>query len=156
VLQNQLTAIAEVTDMELAAATNRIDDAEEAVAAAQRDVERLQGVEFQARQWAEVQRKLAAAQARRAASLEMIQEAERIEQQAARLKELRDALPHVDVLVQRRVDLSRSEETTKVLAERHRELQEKQFALEHELEQAERRKAAVQKGIAAAETSLAS
>src|SRR5207249_2620926 len=110
------------------------------------EVERLQGLEFQARQWAEVRRKLTTAQSRRAAASQLLQEADRIEQQTARLKELRDALPHVDVMVQRRADLSRSEETTKVLADRQRELQAKQFDLEHQLEQAQRRKAAVQKG----------
>jgi exonuclease SbcC len=150
-LQSQVNAVAEVSDVEIAAATNKIDDAEAALAAAHGEVERLQALEFQTRQWTEWQGKLAAVRTRKASAAQLIQEADRIEQQAARLKELRDALPHVDVIVQRRFEMRRSEETTKVLTDRQRELQGKQFDLEHELEQAQRRKAALEKSIAAAE-----
>src|SRR5262245_539676 len=154
-LQAQVNAIPEVSEMELAAAANKIDDASDALAAAHEVVERLQGLEFQTRQWVEVQRKLSAAQARRAAAAQLIREADRIEQQAARLKELRDVLPHVDRIGQSRGGLSRSEEATKTLVDRQRDLQAKQFDLEHQLSQAERRKANVQKGIATDEEKLA-
>src|SRR5262249_48599049 len=74
--------------------------------------------------------------------------------QANRLKELRDVLPHVETIVQRRADLSRSEENSKLLAERLRELQGRQNDLENEVDRAQRRKTAVQKGIADAEKKL--
>jgi exonuclease SbcC len=155
VLQNQLNAIAEVTPLELAAAISRIDDAEGVAEESNKHVERLLKLEYQARQWGDVQRKLAAALERRASATKLIHEADRVEQQVNRLKELRDVLPHVDQIVQRRADLSRSEEATKHLTDRLRELQGRQFAVEHTLDEAQRRKTQVQKGIAAAEEKAA-
>src|SRR3954462_10046383 len=49
-LQTQWDHIPEVTDFELTVAANRIEDATEALAKAQQEMDRLQTVEFQARQ----------------------------------------------------------------------------------------------------------
>src|SRR5262245_6713862 len=58
-LANQLKAQAEVTDAELSEADGRIADADEACRKARAEVERLRDLEFQSRQWAELQGRLA-------------------------------------------------------------------------------------------------
>src|SRR5260221_5315070 len=60
----RLRLMPEVTAMEVAAARNCIEDANEAQGKAQQESERLQALEFQAGQWAKSQDKLAKAQQR--------------------------------------------------------------------------------------------
>ncbi|MFL5341560.1 MAG: AAA family ATPase [Gemmataceae bacterium] len=134
-LEGQLKHIAEVSDLELVAATNRIDDAGEALTQAQQEAERLQTLEFQSRQWAETQRKLAAALERRQKAGKTVQEAAAIDKDLARLRELRDVMPHVEAVFLNRTNLTRSQEATKSLSEGVRELDGRLNQREHKLQQ---------------------
>jgi exonuclease SbcC len=136
----QFNAIPEATPLELAAAAGRIEDAEEALAAAQKETDRLQTAEFQARQWSEVQKKLAAAQLRRQQAGALVQEAAVIDKELARLRELRDVLPHVETVVLNRTALARSQEETKILTGMLRETQDKLSQREFDVQEARRKR----------------
>src|SRR5262249_31947999 len=148
VLQTQWDHIPEVTDFELTVAANRIEDTTDALTKAQHEVDRLQGLEFQARQWAEAQRKLAAAGERRRGAGKVVQEAAAIDRDLARLRLLRDVMPHVETIFLNRTNLAQSEEATKLLAASARELDDRLGQREHELESARLRKAQLQKRVA--------
>jgi exonuclease SbcC len=150
-LQFQLAAVPEVTEIELLAAANRIGDAEEAARQAQAELEHLQALEFQARQWAEVERRLAAAQARRREAGELLAEAEAIQRQLRRLQELREVLPHVQVICQQRREMEQSESRTQELLQQVGDWTEKAEKNDHALEQARRQRDSLQKRIAADE-----
>jgi exonuclease SbcC len=146
-LQFQLAALPEVTEMELLAAANRIEDAEEAMRQAQAELERLQALEFQARQWAEVERRLASAQARRQEAGQLLQEAEDIQHRLRRLQELREVLPHVQVISQQRREMEQSESRTQELQQQVRDWTEKTEKNDHALEQARRQRDGLQTRI---------
>src|SRR5262245_16423272 len=139
-LSAQWNAIPEVTAFELAAAASRIEEAQEALRAAQQETDRLQTAEFQARQWGEVQKKLSAAQLRRQQAGALVQEAAAIDKDLARLRELRDVLPHVETIVLNRTALARSQEETKVLTGILRETEDKLGQREFDVEQARRKR----------------
>ena len=153
-LQSQYEALPEVTELELLAAANRIEDAAEGLKQAQAEVDRLQTLEFHSKQWAERQAKLAAARSRRQSAAKLLHEAAAIEHDLARLKELRDVLPHVETIVQRRADLSQCDDATKVHAGVIRDLESQLADAEHQLEQGKRKKATHQKQIAGDEQKL--
>ncbi len=96
VLENQLEALPAVAELELVAAENRIADTEEARRSARTDVERWQGLEFQAKRWGEIQGKLADLRRRWHQAEALVAQAEAIEKDMARLRELREVLPHVE------------------------------------------------------------
>jgi DNA repair exonuclease SbcCD ATPase subunit len=147
-LQSQLGTMPEVTEDELASVHSRINSAEVRVNLSQREVERLQVLEFSAKQWAELQRRLRAAQERRSKAAKLIQEADSIEKDANRVRELRAALPHVDTVYQRRMDMGRSEESTKIFAQDLRDLVGRQSEIENQIEQIRARKSNLQSRIA--------
>src|SRR5205814_7598251 len=62
-LSNRLAALPPVAPLELAAAANRISAASETRENAQAEVERLQGLELQARSWVDLQGRLEQAKA---------------------------------------------------------------------------------------------
>ncbi|HLW68934.1 MAG TPA: SMC family ATPase [Gemmataceae bacterium] len=150
-LQFQLAALPEVTEMELLAAANRIELAEEASGQAQAEVERLQALEFQARQWAEVERRLAAAHARRQEAGALLQEAETIQRQLRRLQELREVLPHVQVICQQRREVEQSESRTQELLQQVHDWSEKAEKNDHLLAQVRLQRENLQKRLASDE-----
>ena len=96
VLTNQLEALPEVSALEVAVAENRIADAEEQRQQAAAEVERWQGLEFQAKRWGDLQTKLVGLRQKWQQAQALVAEAEAIEKDMARLRELREALPHVE------------------------------------------------------------
>ncbi len=141
-LQSQFAAVPEVTELELLSTANRTADAMEDLNDAQADLDRLQTIAFRAKQWAEIQSKISVARSRRLAAATLIREAATIERELARLKELRDALPHVETIFQRRADLVQSEERTKDFADGLRQLESQLAEVEHAIEQAKLKKTA--------------
>src|SRR5262249_34683337 len=98
VLKAQLTALPEVSELEVAAVENRIADAEERRQQAAAEVERRQGLEVQAQRWAELQTRLSGLRQKRQESQALVAEAEAIEKDMARLAELRAVLPQVEAV----------------------------------------------------------
>src|SRR5262249_26702127 len=111
-IANQLSGIREVTDEELAAANLKIEDAEAARTQVQERIDTLVSLELQARRWDEAQKKLAGARGRLAAAESVLASAVAIEKEYARLKELRDVLPAVGVIVTERGRIGESERKT--------------------------------------------
>src|SRR5262249_11472857 len=122
-LQAQWSGMAEVTDLELAAAANRIDDAAEALQRAQQEVQSRQELEFQSRHWAEVRQRLDAAMARRQQAEAVLQGSAAIERDLARLRELRAVLPHLEVVFLNRTGQRQAEEAAQRYANAVREIE---------------------------------
>ena len=95
-LAAQLEALPKVTMADLAEAEVRIGAAEEARQQAQAEGERLQELEFRARQWVELQNRLDAARQRWRETQQLVADAPAIERDVQRLHELRDVLPRAD------------------------------------------------------------
>ncbi|HKI30565.1 MAG TPA: SMC family ATPase [Gemmataceae bacterium] len=98
ILKNQLSACPEVSELELVVAENRIADAQEQRQQAKDEVERWQGLEFQAKRWGELQTKLGGLRQKWRQAQSLVAEAEAIETDMARLQKLREALPHVEAV----------------------------------------------------------
>jgi DNA repair protein SbcC/Rad50 len=110
-LKAQLEHHPEVSELELAAAEGRITDAEDGRKQRHAEVERWQGVEFQAQRWSELQTKLSGLQLKWQQFQTLVAEAEVIEKDLVRLRELRDVLPHVENVVKQRQQAKLSEGT---------------------------------------------
>jgi DNA repair exonuclease SbcCD ATPase subunit len=152
VLKNQLAALPEVTELELVAAESRIADAEEARRQAQAEVERWQGLEFQARHWADLRAKLAGLGRRWQQAQALVAEAEAIERDMGRLCELRTVLPHAENLVKQRQQAALAEGKAAGLARERQELDALIAERGQALEQTKQKRAALQKKLADAET----
>jgi DNA repair exonuclease SbcCD ATPase subunit len=114
-LTNRLAALPNVSPEELQSAEKRIEAAEAARTASRKEVERLQGLEFQARGWVELQNKLAQLTERHKQSQKLLSDAAAIEKTFARLRELRDVLPHVEVLLREKATMSQAEQKVRDL-----------------------------------------
>src|SRR5262245_13307679 len=153
-LRDQFNAIQDVPEHDLTAAFGRIETAEEARVIAQLEADRLQALEFEARTWSEKNRKLTATQEKRIRAGKLVQEAATIERDLARLKELRDVLPHVETIFQRRADLSESESRTKDLADVIRDFEAQLNDAEHNRDTARHKAETQRKQIAADDSKL--
>jgi DNA repair exonuclease SbcCD ATPase subunit len=101
-LSRQLEALPPILPAEVNAAEEGIVVAEARRAAARAEVERLQGIEYQAREWVKLQGRLAEATQRCRQANELLGDAAAIEVAVARLNELRDVLPRMrDIHIQR-------------------------------------------------------
>jgi exonuclease SbcC len=150
-LQRRLELLPEVTPEESAAAEERIATAEQNRAAARAEVERLQGVEYQAREWVKLQGRLAEASERWRQARDLLGDAAAIETAVTRLAELRAVLPRMrDIHIQRgrahqaRFDMER-------LTKQRQELQGDLAKREHALKQARDKRTSLQGLIAADE-----
>lgn len=147
-VQYQLAAVTEVPETELSAADERIAAAEASRARAQADVERWQAAEFQARQWAELQAKVAALAGRWREAERLLAEADAIERDAERARELSAVLPHVEAAIKFCGQAAESERAAEALAVRQRAARERRAACESALAQAAQKRTALQKSIA--------
>jgi len=109
VLNKQFEGVPDVNDLEIAAAQNRIEDAQEGVEKIHQRIDILQVIEFQARNWVDLQLKLGKARERLQRAESIIGEADRIEKQYQRLIELREVLPQVGVILGQRSAIAESE-----------------------------------------------
>jgi exonuclease SbcC len=146
-LAHQQDAVPEVSDLEYAAATVRIDECEEARKEAQTKIDALMGLEAQARRWADAQARLAAARQKLTAAEALLGEAVKIEKRFARLTELRDVLPAVNTIVTMRGQFKESERKTERLLKERAEEQERRKRAEHGLETAKAKRLTVQKQL---------
>jgi exonuclease SbcC len=139
-VQGQVAGIPEVTDFELLAAENKIHDAEEERAKSAKEVDRLQDLEFRARQWAELQARLGGLKARWDKAQAIIRESDAIEAAYTRLKELRDVIPHVLVIQEKQRALDESERSTNQLQMLKTQSGEGRAAVEHALDVARKKR----------------
>src|SRR5262249_3572937 len=121
-LQAQLAGAREVTDEQLQEAAEKIALAEEGRAKAAEEVERWTGLLHQARQWRETQARLEAARQKWRQAEALLGDSVGIERDFARLRELREALPHVKTVVSERSSVTNCEKTAAALtAERQQQ-----------------------------------
>ncbi len=98
-LSNHLEALPEVQPLELEEARQRIALAGEAREQSRLRVEQLQGLEFEARAWMDLQARLSQSAARLKKAEDLLRDAAAIEKDVNRLEELRAVLPHVHNIV---------------------------------------------------------
>ncbi len=131
---SQLSGIREVTDEEVNAATASISAAETARDHTQARIDTLVSLEQQARGWDAAQKKVTTTQAKLANAESVLQSAIAIEKDYARLRELRDVLPAVGVIVTERGRIGESERKSEQLVLRRGERVEERRRLESNLE----------------------
>jgi exonuclease SbcC len=150
-LAKRLEVLPPVSPDDLAAANEGIAHAEGRRAAARAEVERLQAVEYQAREWQKLQGRLAEAEGRWRQARDLLGDAEAIEAAAARLRELRDVLPRMkDVHVQRGQAHQARQEIER-LTKLRQDLSADLAKREHALKQARDKRSSLQTLIAADE-----
>ncbi len=147
VLKNQLLTLPEVSELELAAAENRIADAEEQRQQAAAEVERRQALEFQARHWGELQTKLAGLRQKWQQAQALVAEAEAIEKDMARLRDLREALPHVETVFKQKQQAQQAEAKTAALGKERQELDARIAERTQAAEQVRQKRAVLQRKI---------
>jgi DNA repair exonuclease SbcCD ATPase subunit len=148
VLKGQLTALPEVSELELAAVENRIADAEERRQQAAAEVERRQGLEFQAQRWAELQTKLGGLRRKWQDAQALVAEAEAIEKGMGRLVELRAVLPQVEAAFKHKQQAQQAEARIAALARDRGELDGKIDEYKSAIDQTKQKRLALQKKIA--------
>ncbi len=121
-LQGRLAALPAVSPIELQEAKGHIADAEEARAQARAEVERLLGMETQAKAWQDLQARLAQAKTRWQKAKGVLADAAAIEQAVERLRELREVLPHLKEIAGFRGQMNQADENLR-FQEREREKQ---------------------------------
>jgi DNA repair exonuclease SbcCD ATPase subunit len=147
-LQSQIDATPEVDAAEFAAVEDRTarktaerDDARAAL-------DRWREVEVQSRRWAGLTAQRAELEQHWQRSQALISESDAIERDLDRLRELQTALPHLEAVVKLRADLAGSEKKTDALALSRNEYGEKLATADHALDQAKKKRTALNKSIA--------
>jgi DNA repair exonuclease SbcCD ATPase subunit len=108
--------LANVSEDMVAEAQNRCASLQQARQNAQREFEGLQELEFQARQWQDLQNRLTAARLRVSDARQVLGEEAAIERDVQRLQELEDVLPRVQVIVEQRGQIQIREKEAAYLA----------------------------------------
>jgi len=111
-IANQLSALREVSDADLTAATSRIDTAIEWQTKTQERIDHLDALGIQSRNWADKQKTLDATREKLRTSESLLGHAVAIEKDYTRLKELRDVLPAVTNILSERGRVQESERKT--------------------------------------------
>ncbi|MBY0461478.1 MAG: SMC family ATPase [Gemmataceae bacterium] len=114
-ISNQLLGIKEVGAEEYAEVEDRITALEDVRTQTQERIDRLNALELRARRWTDTQAKLAGVRAKLADAEKLLGTAVALEKDYNRLRELRDVLPAVNVIVTERGRISTSERTTERL-----------------------------------------
>jgi exonuclease SbcC len=147
-LNNRLQALPAVTPIETAEVEGRVTAAEEKREQARSAVERLQGLEFQSRAWADLQRRLTAARQRHGDARALLEDSSAIEQAVERLRELREVAPRMHNIALLRTQLFDADTKARKLHEHKAKLVEQVQQREHALGQARDRRASLQNQIA--------
>ena len=147
-ISNQLSGLRDVTDDELAAAVERIEQTEQMRTRTAEEIERLQAIELQARNWADKQKNLAATRHKLATAESLLGTAVAIEKDHARLRELKDVLPAVGTIVTERGRVGESERKTERLTKDREAAADRRRVTENALDQARKKLAALKKTLA--------
>jgi DNA repair protein SbcC/Rad50 len=147
-LTHRLAALPEVSAVALIEAEGRIEQAEAARQKAQEEVERMQALEFQAREWARLQERLAGVRRRLDESERLLARAPEIEKAAARLRELCDVLPRLQTVIEQRQQIATSEHQTEELLRQKEQAAAKLAGQDGALAQARQKRADLQRQLA--------
>jgi exonuclease SbcC len=140
-LQDRLKALPAVSPEQVAEADRRIEAAQATRDAARAEVERLQGLEFQARAWQELQGRLAEARQRCDEAVKLLEDAPAIEEAVERLRQLREVLPRLQEVVGLRTQVHQAERDTHELQLHKAKLTEQLAQRDHALAQAREKRA---------------
>ncbi len=151
-LAAQLDGIRLVPDDELAIAAGRIAVAEAGRTAARERIDSLVAVELQARNWADKHKSLAAARAKLQTAESLLGTAVAVERDYHRLRELRDVLPAVGVVVTERGRVGDSERRTLRLAQQRDERTEERRKTENALDETRKKLDALKRTLGESET----
>ncbi len=114
-LSDRLAALPIVTLMDVAEADGRIHEAEQTREQARGEVEKLLGLEAKAREWVDLQARLADARRRWEEAERLMHDAAAIEKDVERLRDLRDVLPRLQVIAEQRNEVHKADEKSKEL-----------------------------------------
>jgi exonuclease SbcC len=153
-ISNQLAGIRDVSDEELAAAGVKIEECQEHRDRTQVRIDELHALELQARRWTEARAKLSATNAKLANAESLLGHAVAIEKDYARLRELRDVLPAVGTIVTERGRIGESERKTDQLTRDRESAGDRRRQTEHAVDQAKKKRVALQKTLAEDEAKL--
>jgi DNA repair exonuclease SbcCD ATPase subunit len=143
-LQKKLEVLPDVTPEQIAAAEQGITSAEERRTAVRAEVERLQALEYQAREWVKLQARVAETAARWQQASALLGDAAAIESAAERLNDLRAMLPRMkDIHVQRGQAHQARQEMDR-LTKARQEVQGELAKREHALKQARDKRSSLQ------------
>jgi exonuclease SbcC len=148
----RMNALPVVLPLELAEAKGKIENAEEERKTARDLVEKLAGVEYQARAWVTLQQQTALAQSRWTRAQQVLKDAAAIEEAVKRLSELREMTPRFHEIVIFRGQIKQAEDHLRDYT-REREKQSEARALkEQSLRAAHEKRSNLQAGITQNET----
>jgi exonuclease SbcC len=147
-LEQRLGVLAEVGDEELIQADTHIAEAQQALEQARLEMESRQRLKVQGERWADLQMKLAEAQRQWDRAQGLLARAEAIERDWARLRLLREVLPHLRITLEQRQRLDESTRTAATLARDQEELAGQLRQLEYAAEQTRQKREQLQQVIA--------
>jgi exonuclease SbcC len=147
-LVGRLEALPEVTAEGLAEAEGRISEAEAARQQAEAEVERLRDLEVRARQWDELQKRLAAVRRRWLNEQQLLTDAAAIERDVNRLEELREVLPRVRTVIEQKGQIHESDAKSQELDRQKQKLEALLAEKNHAVEQARKQRAALEQRLA--------
>jgi exonuclease SbcC len=142
-LEGRLGAVPEVLPLQLAEAKGLIEDADEARQQARAEVERLQGLEHEARGWVELQKRLDTTRERIARARRLLEDAPAIETKLARLRELREVLPRVHEIVVFRGQAHEADAKAKALLSQREKAAAALTQRDHALKQAKEKRSSL-------------
>ncbi len=115
-LTNQLAGLKCVADEEYATALARIEAVEGCRTQSQEQIDRLQSLELQALRWADAESKIEAANGKLLNAESLLGRQVAIEKDYARLRELHDVFPAVNIIVTERTRIAESNNKTEAIA----------------------------------------
>ncbi|HEY1192140.1 MAG TPA: SMC family ATPase [Gemmata sp.] len=154
-ITNQLLGVKEVSADEYAEVENRIAALEEARHTVQARIDALNALELRARRWSDTQSKLHGVRLKLQDAEKLLGTAVAIEKDFTRLRELRDVLPAVNVIVTERGRVGASERNTDRLTKEREEVTETRRKTESTLGQGRKKLLALKKTLAEDETKKA-
>jgi exonuclease SbcC len=153
-LEGRRNALPAVADEQLELARQGIATAEEIRKQAREEVARLQALEFKAREWRELQGRLAQARQRWQEACRLLQESDAIAKDVARLRELRDVLPCLHLIAKQRVVIHNAETAVGTLAKDQQQAREKVETTASALQQSRSKRVTLQEQIERAQENL--
>jgi DNA repair exonuclease SbcCD ATPase subunit len=147
-LEQRLGVLAEVSDDELTQADARIAEAQAALEQARLEVESRQRLKVQGERWADLQAKLTEAQRQWDRAQGLLARAAAIERDWARLRLLREVLPHLRTTLEQRQRLEESTASAALLGKEREELADQLQQKEYAAEQTRKKREQLQQAIA--------
>jgi exonuclease SbcC len=146
-IASQLSGLREVTEDELASSNSRIEEVQLARKEVEERIQHLVSLELQSLRWMDACARLTATRDKLANAESLLGHAVAIEREFGRLRELRDALPAVSVIVTERGRIGESERKTDTLTKQREDKADRRRLSEHALEQARMKHSTLKKTL---------